>query len=459
MRKTSIFLFMLLFALSAALSACSSGSGTTPTNGNSVNSNTGGGDQGSNKSEPEPEPVKDLSGELELWSFNPDSFPESIEAFEAKYPKVKINVVVMSIAEMHEKALTAIASGSGGPDVLFLEGGYFRQFNAIEGLEDLLQEPYNAGQYREHFTDANWNRWLSIDGKRLIGMPWDMPPSVTYYRQDIMEENGFPTDPAELMQYMADSNNFLNMARTLKNKGVYLLEWRDQPVGLMNNGISFFDKDLNYRRNTDGFVKGLDISKQIAQEELYLGQSIWSEEGQQAVKNGKLAFLYMGSWGANIVQDWGGEEQTGKWRVTGLPFGAYGGNGGSVLSILSQSKNKELAWEFVKWNLATDEGQLIWTKKGMMPGYKPAWEFPEFKNVRHPYLGNQNMNQLYAALLDKVPPSFATPLDGRAGEIWGSGIAEVMDKNLDSKAALQKIEDDILAAVGAERQKLLDARN
>ncbi|GAE07090.1 ABC transporter substrate-binding protein [Paenibacillus sp. JCM 10914] len=462
MRKTTLLLFVLMFSLSVLLAACSGGGGATtadPKPGNEANVETPKQDDAQQEEATVPEePVKDLSGELELWSFDPEMFPEAVEAFQAKYPKVKVNVVNMEKDEMHDKALTAIAAGTGGPDVLFLEGGYFKRFTSIEGLEDLLAAPYDAGQFQGEFTEANWKRWMSIDGKRLIGMPWDMPPAVTYYRADILEENGFPTDPAELMQYIMNSDNFMNMARTLKQKGVYLLEWRDQPVGLMNSGISFFDSDLNYRRNADGFVKGLDISKQIAQEELYLGQSIWSEEGQQAIKNGKLAFVYMGSWGDNIIESWAGEDQAGKWRATGLPFGAYGGQGGSVLSILSQSKNKELAWEFIKFNLASAEGQLVWTKKGIMPGWKPAWEFPEFKNVKDPYFGDQNTNQLYAALLDKVPASVETPLDDKASEVWGPGIAEVMEKNLDSKAALQKIEDDIMAAVAADRQKLLDAR-
>ncbi|WP_167746957.1 ABC transporter substrate-binding protein [Cohnella luojiensis] len=459
MKKMTLFLAIML-TFTVLLAAC--GGGGNKTDSAEPNASTATAASTASAStpseEPSAEPVKDLSGELELWAFDPKMFPETVEAFQAKYPNVKINVISMDIKEMHEKALTAIAAGTGGPDILFVEGGYFKQFTSNEGLEDLLQEPYDAGQFQGDFTEANWSRWMSIDGKRLIGMPWDMPPAVTFYRADILEENGFPTDPAELMQFMVDPNNVMNMARTLKSKGINLFEWRDQPVGLMNSGISFFDNDLNYRRNTEGFAKSIDISKQIAQEELFLGQSIWGEEGQQAIKNGKLAFVYMGSWGAKIIEGWAGPEQSGKWRATGLPFGAYGGQGGSVLSILSQSKNKQLAWEFLKFTLASPEGQLIWTKKGTMPGWKPAWEFPEFKNVKNEYFGNQNLNQLYAALLGKVPSSTATPLDDKANEIWGKGIGEIMDKNLDAKAALQKIEDDIMSAVAAERQKLLDSR-
>lgn len=462
MKKMTFLLLAIMLTFSVVLAACGgneSNDTASDNTANAVNQEQPANSEPAEEPVAEEEPAKELEGEIELWSFDPNMFPETVEAFQARYPKVKINVVSMEFAEMHEKALTAIAAGTGGPDVLFLEGGQFKNFTAIEGLEDLLQQPYDAGQFRNDFTDANWNRWMSIDGKRLIGMPWDMPPAVSFYRTDILEENGFPTDPAELMQYMSDPENVMNMARTLKSKDIYMFEWRDQPVGLMNMGVTFFDNDLNFRRNTDSFVKGLDLSKQVTQEQLFLGQSIWVEEGQQAIKNGKLAFIYLGSWGKSQVENWGGPEQSGKWRATGLPFGAYGGQGGSVLSILSQSDNKELAWEFIKYTLASEEGQLIWTKKGIMPGWKPAWEFPEFKNVTVPYFGDQNLNQLYAALLDKVQPSIETPMDNKANEIWGAGVAEIMDKNLDSKAALQKIQDDIMAAVAADRQALLDARN
>jgi multiple sugar transport system substrate-binding protein len=226
----------------------------------------------------------------------------------------------------------------------------------------------------------------------------------------------------------------------------------------MNQGISFFDKDLNYRRNTDNFVRSFDLAKTITQEELYLGQGIWSGEGQQSIKNGKLISIFLGSWGIGQTRDWGGPEQEGKWRATGLPFGAYGGSGGSTVSILSQSKNKELAWEFVKFALASEEGQRIFTEKGSMPGWKPAWELNVFKDRKEAYLGGQNLNLVAATLLEKVPPSFETPLDATAQGIWSQGINDLLDKNLDSKAQLQKIEEDIMAAVSAEYQKLLDAR-
>jgi len=460
-RKPLLIVMTVILAFSMLLAACGGNDkanepANTGNTNNSSNSNTPPADQPAD--EPIVEPVKDLSGTLELWQFDPGFFVEQKAAFEAKYPKVTVNLTSMDWGEMHDQLFATIAAGTGGPDLAFIEGGKWKMFNNTDGLEDLLQQPYDVGQFRDEFTDANWNRWVSVDGKKMLGMPWDTPPAMTFYRADILEENGFPSDPAELMAYMADADNVLNMIRTLKAKGIYLFEWRDSVIGLMNSGISFFDKDLNYRRNTDNFVKSFDIAKTITQEELYIGQGIWGEEGQQSIKNGKLISIFLGSWGISQTRNWGGPEQEGKWRVTGLPFGAYGGSGGSTVSILSQSKNKELAWEFIKFALASEEGQKIFTEKGIMPGWKPAWDLPEFKDKKEPYLGGENINLVAATLLDKVPPSFETPLDDKANEIWSAGINELLDKNLDSKAQLQKIEDDIMAAVSVERQKLLDAR-
>jgi len=457
-RKSLLIVMTVILAFSMLLAACGGNDKANEPANNSGNSTPANQPADVPADEPAVEPVKDLSGTLEMWMWDPEFFVEQKAAFEAKYPKVKINITASGYDEFHDQLLAALAAGTGGPDLAMIEGGKWKMFNNIDGLDDLLQQPYDVGQLRNDFTDANWNRWVSVDGKKMLGMPWDTPPAMTFYRKDILEENGFPSEPVELMAFMSDADNVLNMLRTLKAKGIYMYEWRDSVIGQMNSGVSFFDKDLNYRRNSDNFVKAFDLAKTVTQEELYLGQGIWGAEGQQSIKNGKLISIFLGSWGIGQTRDWGGPEQEGKWRATGLPFGAFGGSGGSTVSILSQSKNKELAWEFVKFTLASEEGQKIFTEKGIMPGWKPAWELDAFKKRNEPYLANQNLNLVAATLLDKVPPSFETPLDNMAADIWNAGVNELLDKNLDSKAQLQKIEEDIMAAVSLERQKLLDAR-
>ncbi len=460
MKKWILMPLVVILSLTLAISGCGGGN-SAQTNQAETDNSTGESDQQNDQTEEQPatqseEPaVKDLSGEVSVWTHAKYTLAGMVPGFNKKYPNVKIKLIEMPFNEVHEKGLTALASGQGAPDILMIEGGWMKKFNTIEGLEDLLQPPYDAGRYKDDFTEANWQRWMSLDGKKLLGFPWDMPPGVTYYRADILEENGFPSDPAELASYMQDPENVIAMAQALKAKGHYIFEWNSQPMDLMNAGVGMFDRDLNFLRNNENYIKGLDLAKRVKQLGLAMNESFWSDKGKQMVNSGKLVMVYLGGWGENTLKD---RHPTlkGKWRVTQLPFGAYGGMGGSTLTIPSQGKNKEAAWAFIEYALATTEGQAEDIKIAITPGFKPAWELPLWADTKNEYLGGQASNVLYGALIEKIPPTIGTPLDDKAGEVWNKGINDAIDKNKDSAAALKQIQDDIEKAIAVDKQKLLE---
>jgi multiple sugar transport system substrate-binding protein len=439
MKKSVMIALASVLTVALALSACGGGSSM--------------GADGPSK----PKSGKELSGELTLWEFGKNFIDDYATAFMEINPKVKINVEAKDFNDMHEKLLTALAAGSGAPDIATIEGGWIKKFNSIEGLEDLNNAPYYFGKkHKNDFTDANIARWTSIDGKKIIGFPWDMPPMVTWYRSDIMEENGFPSNPDELGKYMENPDNVFKIAQTLKAKDQYIFSSYNDVVPIVA-GSGLYDRDLNYTRTSDKWVKATDYAKRIYQLGLSGNINFWDDKGKQAVASGKLAMVFMGSWAEGAIKD-RAQGGNAKWRVTQLPFGAYQGNGGSTLSIPSQSKNKELAYAFLEWMLASQEGQDISIKKQVTPGWKPAWKSPLFVNTKSDFLGGQAANQLFAKLLDKVPgDSFGTPLDDAAQKIWSEQFKEVVEKNQDSKAGLQKIADDVTRAVSVDKQKILDS--
>ena len=172
----------------------------------------------------------------------------------------------------------------------------FPRYSTGGVLTDLLQPPYNAGKYKEQVSEYNWNRWSSIDGSQLLGMPWDVTPSVTYYRADIFEELGLPSDPTELGEYIQDPDNFFTLAQTLKANGKWAMEWRDSPVHWLGDSLGYYDKDLNWVRNTDEFVKFLDISKRVNQLKIAPHDGIYSDKGKQRVKKGESVMYVSGTY-------------------------------------------------------------------------------------------------------------------------------------------------------------------
>src|SRR5690606_17800555 len=111
----------------------------------------------------------------------------------------------------------------------------------------------------------NWHRWKSWDGKRQLGIPWDLTIFVWYYREDIYEQVGLPTDPVELGEFLQDTDNVLYAAQVLAANNEYMYEWRDSPAIQYGDGLGYFDTELNYLRNDERMIELLDIVKQGVQ--------------------------------------------------------------------------------------------------------------------------------------------------------------------------------------------------
>jgi multiple sugar transport system substrate-binding protein len=463
-------MLLLMFALTACMGGGGGGGQTTGENETADSSpaadNNGGGETDSNsggESTLDPAEVyvptsdPNLEANLTIWAGDVNKLEPVVEAFQKHYPKIKVDLVSQGLV-VAQKAQTAIAAGRGGPDIISYHFNDQGLFNNGAGLENLLDPPYNAGRFKDAFTEANWYRWSSLDGQKLYSMPFEHVPTMLFYRADILEQYGYPTDPEELAEYLSDTENYLDMAMTFKEDGMYMFTIKDWEMISYLGDRGFFDENLNYARTEDKLVEILDLMKR--QNQLGLIPNllpVWDEEANQALNSGKLIMVEVESTFSRVLREIA-PDTAGKWRATRLPTG-YSAQQGITMSILSQSKNKEAAWAFIEFAFATFEGQkaLIDSRRIDMVGFKPMWQLPEYRDYKEDFLGGQEINKISMELLEKAPMSRPTPLDAKAKEIWIQGILDAIDKNMDSRAALQKIREDIEAAVSQDRQKLLEA--
>lgn len=223
---------------------------------------------------------------------------------------------------------------------MFFDSAYYSQFTTGEYLEDLLKEPYYAGRYEKDFPKDIWESNKSIDGKRLLAMTFLTSPIVTYYRWDIMQENGFPSEPEEVAKFIEESENLMAISKKLKAKGQYIFQMPIDIINLAGSYSGIFDKNLNFVRNSDLFVKALDIAREIKNQDLAIGANIVEPRAKEAIENGELVMvLGVGSWGTNTIKSYA-PEQAGKWRVTAPPLGLKAWYSDSKLAINAQSQNK-----------------------------------------------------------------------------------------------------------------------
>ena len=119
------------------------------------------------------------------------------------------------MAGLRDALSTAWQRWRGAPDIAMIEINDIGRFVMQGGLVDLLQEPYNAGQYKDQFVPYKWQQ-LSPDD-RLLAFPEILGPASMFYRRDIFEKAGLPTDPAEVAKLLSTWESYIETGKKVND--------------------------------------------------------------------------------------------------------------------------------------------------------------------------------------------------------------------------------------------------
>jgi len=129
------------------------------------------------------EAALEAGGEITYWSWTP-SAEAQVEAFEAKYPNVTVNLVNAGTnTEEYTKLQNAIKAGSGAPDVVQIEYYAFPQFALSDSLLDLA--PYGFADLEGDYSAGPWGS-VDFDGK-IYGLPQDSGPMALFYNKTVYD--------------------------------------------------------------------------------------------------------------------------------------------------------------------------------------------------------------------------------------------------------------------------------
>ncbi|WP_051286896.1 ABC transporter substrate-binding protein [Paenibacillus taiwanensis] len=388
--------------------------------------------------------------ELTVWCYG-DSCADFASKFEQENKGVKINVKRFTYNDHAQTYLDAMVKGKA-PDVMEVENTFLGEFNAIEGIVNLLEEPFRADLLKATVAPALWDATLSYDGTRLIALPVASSPRVTFYRKDILEKYGFPSEPEALGRYMEDPERWLNMAIKLRKEGIFITQWDADPMELYETTVPQFDSSMRFNRNNEVIRQGLELSQEVNRRGLDANIGLWTELGEQALQSGKLAMVYLGTWGELQLEQWA-PKTTGLWRVTRLPFNLYGYSGSTSLMLSEQSKNKPLAWKFMYSMFMGMDGNA--TVAAHLPSRKTVLDRKYSSN----FLGGQYSNELYMDLAMKMREYKPTPLDVVANEWFRVAKLKAIEFNMYPATALKTINDEINVKLEESRRILLARLN
>ncbi|BAV50490.1 ABC transporter substrate-binding protein [Mesorhizobium sp. 113-1-2] len=396
------------------------------------------------------------SGEITIWSWNvaASSLKATVAGFNKLHPDIKVTVQDLGNQPTYDKSIAGCAAGGVGlPDIVTIENGeaenYWSQFP--DCFVDLHTLGYTAEDQKK-FPD--FKRTELEVGDKAYAMPWDSGPVAAFYRRDFYEKAG--VDPASIKTW----DDFIAAGKKIQaaNPGVSMtnadFNGDSEFFRMISNeqGCAYFSEDgqsitVNQPKCVDAMIKVKEMKD--------AGIVSSADWGTKITNNtaGTVATQIYGGWYEGTIRTESAGEN-GKWGVYLMPSltadGPRAANlGGSSLAITSASKNKEAAYEYLKYTLGTNEGQITMLKEfGLVPSLVSALNDP-YVSQGLPYWGGQAVWKDILGTLPKVVPSRGTQFQSDAEII----VRAVQTKYLgggypDAKAALDDAAKQIAAATG-----------
>lgn len=399
-----------------------------------------------------------ISGEITVggWDFIEKSLKAALLGFNKEYPNIKVKFKVAPPDDTYKKLLLDLSSGQGAPDVVAIENKNLGQFVSTGGLVDLTKniEPYKDQFNKFKLLDA------TQDGK-VYAVPWDSGPVGVFYRRDVFEQAGLPSDEASVAKQLSTWDKYLETAKIIHDKtGKKMLSLSKSnnyarlfEIMMQQQNSWYFDKDGKVVVDNDKAKKALNLFKALWDGGYTDETTPWTDGWYASLAEGKVATEPNAVWLGGFLKSFIAPKAVGKWGVVPLPVWEEGGNrtandGGSTLVIPKQSKNKQAAWAFVEYMLTNKDAQMqIFKATDAFPSLEGTYSDPYFSEA-DPYFAGEKYRELFTQLVKEVPPVNYTKDYSQADSLAMTEISQLGMGKQDVDTALKNLAEKIKTKTG-----------
>jgi lactose/L-arabinose transport system substrate-binding protein len=401
--------------------------------------------------------------ELTIWTWDQpgEGLSAAVPAFEEAHPGVTVTIENVGNPAIWDKITTGMAAGGQGlADIMTIGVDYMDNYiqtfpTGFANLSDL-----GADELEADFPTSLWGSAQNADGD-VFGLPFEVNTNVVFYREDLFEQAGLNMDDIATWDDLLDAGVALKEAT-----GSYLFAM-DKAASQADSanlwqilarlqGTFFFNEDGEIAMNDEAGVEALDFLKRANDAGIVADiPGGWDNLMTQVKGEADVAMLASASWMAGVFPE-NAPDLAGSWAVRRPPAMQEGGYtaasaGGTFLSVAGSSPNKELAWEFVEFALASLEGQeLVYEASGLFPSYRPMWETEAFTEPNE-YFDGELVNQLFIeALSEDTPPDYYTSDYAQALKAYTDAQTQVLVSGADPQEALDGAAELVAQQTGRE---------
>ncbi|PPA71020.1 ABC transporter substrate-binding protein [Jeotgalibacillus proteolyticus] len=345
--------------------------------------------------------------ELNFWVFGATNYEELAAQYMEENPDVSIKVNFSEMGDLHNNLFTAVSSNSGAPDVTMVEVSQIAKFlDAQDRFYNLYD--YGAEDVKGDYLEWKWNIAENTDGDYLLGLPTDIGPSVMFYRKDVFEEAGLPTEPEEVQPLVTDWEGFKEVAETVHSEtGKVMLDTPETMFAAIRDQApeQYFNTDDELIINESPYVReAYDTTAEMIKAGLIGKNEMWTPEWGNAMAEGSSGALLAPSWMVASIKG-NAPDAEGDWGIVQMPEKA-GNWGGSYIAIPKESKHPEEAYEFVEWLVAPERQLQSFNDSGMFPSAPAVYSEESFLNTSDEYFGGLNTAEIFAEAAETVEPIY-----------------------------------------------------
>ncbi len=367
-----------------------------------------------------------------------------VEAFEEKYPNIKVDVREMptDTGKQHDAYVTAFNARSSEIDVLdidviwpaeFAQAGYTMELDRF-----IEQDGFDLAQYNEGALAA-----AQFNGKQWA-LPKFIDAGLLFYRKDVVSDDEVPTTWDELQQLAKEKQGENGTKFGYAFQGM-------QYEGLVCNAIEFvasyggaiIDENGDVVVNSPETIKGLEKMVEIARSDIVPDNvtTFTEPETYTAFIEGQSVIIRNWPYVYALANDEDQSKIVGNVGVAPLPAGDKGSAaalGGWMTAINKNSEHPKEAWEFLKF-AAGPEGQKINAIYGGRAPAIPALYEDEEVLEANPFYAEEGFVK---ALENAVPRPVAANYQ-EISEVMQIHISQAMTGQITVEEAVQRMEADI----------------
>jgi multiple sugar transport system substrate-binding protein len=374
-------------------------------------------------------------GTLTIWTFF-DQVEDMGKQFEKRNKGLKVNVKVFPGDAYETKLRTAIQSRQNPPDVFDLERGYLGAYLDAPFVENLSE--MGADDLVEDYVPYVAELAKDRDGN-IRGVSDHSSPGGFWVRADVAEEYLGTKDPDEISEMVESWEKVISLGeRVAEESGgeIHLLPHYGDVQAVeqyhketwVRDGALYIDPSWNELLDTVREVRAKNVDAKLEP---------FSPGWGDALNSGTVVMTALPSWAGFLIDQ---EKTAGKWRLAVPPKGFY--QGGTYRAIYTESPNKELGYEFIKF-IASEEWQDYNLDKTLnMPANQSVYK-ENMDSFKPELFGGQKVLDVYYETAMDVPGQPADKYSEEIMVLFREARDEMIDRDLTNEETIAEFKQQV----------------